>query len=141
MLAQAVVGIAVVVATATAIVIAKLVLVIAERKLRFGADVVDVRGSIGRVGWRKVRVRVRRTRSMYRRYLKRPWRSKWVRVDFVCRSEGSLKRFEMAGTLSRPDSIAKVGQIARCVCSKHEYVIRYKNFGNWTLCEKTLWTG
>ena len=141
MLAQAVVGIAVVVATAVAIAIAKLVLVIAERKLRFGADVVDVRGSIGRVGWRKVRVRVRRTRSMYRRYLKRPWRSKWVRVDFVCRSEGSLKRFEMAGTLSRPDSIAKVGQIARCVCSKHEYSYDIITFEIGHSVKRLLWTG
>lgn len=63
------------VATGIAIAIAKLVLVIAGTKLRFGADVVDARGSIGRVGWRKVRVRMRRRRSMCRRYLRRPWRS------------------------------------------------------------------
>lgn len=78
-LARAVVGVAVVIAIVT--VIARLVLVIVVRKLRSGADVVDGRGSIGRVGWRKVRVRVQRTRSMCRRCLRKPLRSRWIPVS------------------------------------------------------------
>lgn len=60
MFALAVAGVAVVLELVREI--ARLVLVIAVRKSTFGAGVVDVRESIGRVGWRKVRVRVRRRR-------------------------------------------------------------------------------
>lgn len=94
------------------VVIAKLVLVIAVTKLRFGVDVVVVKGSLGRVGWRvdwrKVRVRVRRMRSMCRWYSRRPWRSKWVLVTFRCRGGELLKRLEMVGALSRLGLMAKV---------------------------------
>lgn len=65
-----VVGFAAVIVVVTVIVM--LALVIAVRRLTFGADVVDVRGSIGRVGSRKVRVKVQRRRSMCRRCLRRP---------------------------------------------------------------------
>ena len=57
---------------ATGIGIARLLLVIVVAKLRFGGDVADMRGSIARVGWRKVRLRERR-RSMCQRYSRRPW--------------------------------------------------------------------
>ena len=68
----------VVVGIAVVVVVAMLVLVIAGRKLRFGGGVADGKGSIGRVGWRKVRVKVRRMRSMSWMYLRKPWESKWI---------------------------------------------------------------
>lgn len=86
-----VVEVVVVIVIVIGVVIAKLVLGIAVTKLTFGVDVVVVKGSLGRVGWRvdwrKVRVRVRRRRSMCRWYSRRPWRSKWVLVTFRCRVE------------------------------------------------------
>ena len=46
----------------------------AGRKLRFGGDVVaDGRESIGRVGWRTGRVKVRKMRSLRRMYVRKPW--------------------------------------------------------------------
>lgn len=69
MLARAVAGFA-----DAAVVIVRLVLVIAVSKPRFVADVVKVRGSIGRVGWLKVMVGVRRMRRSCQRDLRGPWR-------------------------------------------------------------------
>lgn len=56
------------VAVAIAIAIADVALVIAASRLTFDVDVVVARGSIGRAGWRRVKVRVRRMRRMCRRY-------------------------------------------------------------------------
>ena len=75
MLALAVAGIAVELEVATGAGIARLLLGTVVAKLRSGGDVVDKRGSIARVGWRKVRLRERR-RSMCQRYSRRPWWSK-----------------------------------------------------------------
>ena len=72
MLAPTVAGIAVEIEVATGAGIARLQLVIGVAKLRFGGDVVDMRGNIARVGWRKVRLKERR-RSMCQRYSRRPW--------------------------------------------------------------------
>ena len=83
-LALAVAGIAVELEVATGAGIARLLLVIAVAKLRSGGDVVDTRGSIARVGGRKVRLRERR-RSMCQRYSRRPWWSEWVLVGFLCK--------------------------------------------------------
>ena len=82
MLAPPVAEIAVVLAVviAIAIAIATLELVVAITKLTFGADFVGVRGSIGKAGWPKGRVGVQRTRRMCPRYLRKPWRPKWVLV-------------------------------------------------------------
>lgn len=71
MLALAVVGIAVVVAVAFVIAIA-VTIVIAASRLTFDADVEDGKGSIGKVGWRRGMVGVRRMRSLCRRYSRRP---------------------------------------------------------------------
>ena len=70
-----VVGIAAVLVLVLVLVLVKLELVIAETKSMCGADVVDVKESIGMVGWRKVRVGVRRMRKS-QRYSRMPWRSK-----------------------------------------------------------------
>ena len=66
MLVLAAVGTAVVVVIVVGIV--NLVLVIAVTTSMFDADVANVRGSIGMVDWRKVRVGVRRRRRMCQRH-------------------------------------------------------------------------
>lgn len=71
MLARAVVEIAVALVAGVGIGV-----VIAAWKLRFDVDVEDVRGSIGRVGWRTGREGMRKMLSMCWRYLWKPWRSK-----------------------------------------------------------------
>lgn len=111
-LAPPVVGLAV--GVVIAVVIARLALVSVVRKLRFGADVAGGRGSIGMVGWREVRVRVRRMRSMCRKYLMKPWRSEWVSAGLVCWVGMLLGDFEKAGTLSRPGLDAKVRHTRAC---------------------------
>lgn len=111
MLALAVAGIAVAIALVR--VIARLVLVIVVGRLTFGAVVVDVRGSIGRVGWRKVRVRVR-MRSMCRRCLRRPWRLRLILVGLSDGGGALLKRFDLAGTLSKSGLVAENGHVGTC---------------------------
>ena len=130
-LALTAVGVAVVIAIVT--VIGRLVLAVAVRKLTFGADVVDVRGSIGRVGWRKVRVRVQRTRSMCRRCLRRPWRLRWILVGLSCRGGALVKRFELVGTLSKSglctESWSRGGvRVANGVCFNGSYVMGIWDF-------------
>ena len=71
MLALAVVGIAVVVVVAFVIAIAVMI-VIAASRLTFDVDVEDVRGNIGKVGWPRGTVGVRRMRSSCRRYSRKP---------------------------------------------------------------------
>ena len=78
-------GIAVEVEVAIGAGIARLLLGTGVAKLRFGGDVVDRRGSIARVGWRKVRLR-ERTRSMCQRCSRRPWLLNYVPVGFLCKS-------------------------------------------------------
>lgn len=71
MLALTVAEIAVEVEVATGAGNARLLLAIGVAKLRLGGDVVDMRGSIGRVGWRKARLKERRS-SMCQRYSRWP---------------------------------------------------------------------
>ena len=72
MLALTVAGIAVEIEVETGAGTARLLVVIVIATLRFGGDVADMRGSIARVDWRKVRSKERR-RSMCQRYSRRPW--------------------------------------------------------------------
>ena len=85
MLALTVAEIAVEVEIATGAGIARVLVLIVVAKLRFGGDVVDMRGSIARVGWRKVRLKERR-RSMCQRYSRRPWWLNWMLVGFLYKS-------------------------------------------------------
>lgn len=120
MLARAVVVVVVVVGNAVAVALVNVVaianvgLVIAAAKLTFDVDAVVVRGSIGRVGWRKVRVRVRRTRRMCRKYLRRPWWSMWALMGFLCWVGASLKIFGMTRRLSKSGLLAKVRHAMAC---------------------------
>ena len=93
-LALAAAGIAVVV------VIVKLVPVIAITTWMFGGDVVNEKGNIGTVDWRKVRVQVRMRRRMRQRYLRRPWRSMWFLNGFLCRVRIGWTTFKGAQMLS-----------------------------------------
>ena len=62
--------------TAVVVVTVKLVPVIAMTTSMFGGDVVDEKGNIGMVVWRKVRVKVQMMRRMRQRYSRRPWWSR-----------------------------------------------------------------
>ena len=79
MLAPAVAGIAGVT------VVAKLEPVTAVMKSMFGEDVVGGKGNIGRVGWQKVKVGVRRKRRKCQRYAKWPLGVKRTQCGFFCR--------------------------------------------------------
>ena len=74
----------------------KLELVIEVTKSMFFSDAVGVRGCTGRVGWRKERVGVRRTRQKCQICL-RPWRVKKVLGGFVCAARVPLKSLGFAG--------------------------------------------
>ena len=60
---------------AVVVVIGKLVPVIAITTWMFGGDVVNGKGNIGMVDWRRVRVKVPMMRRMRQRYSRKPWRS------------------------------------------------------------------
>ena len=62
--------------TAVVVVTVKLVPVIAMTTSMFGVDVVNEKGNIGMVVWRKVRVKVQMMRRMRQRYSRRPWWSR-----------------------------------------------------------------
>ena len=57
---------------AVVVVIVKLVPVIAMTTWMFGVDVVNEKGNIGIVDWRKVKVKVQMRRRMRQRYSRRP---------------------------------------------------------------------
>lgn len=113
------------------IAIAKSVLVIAVAVARstFGGDVVDVRGSIGRVGWRRARVGVRRMRmrSMCRRCLRRPWWSKWVLMGFLDRGGDAAEELwngedaQDFGSSGENKSRGGV-RVTSWVCFEHRYL-------------------
>ena len=129
MLALAVVGIAAVIAVVT--VIERLVLAIVVRKLTSGADVVAVRGSIGRAGSREVRVRVQRKRSMCRWCWRRPWRSRWIPVSLSCRVGALLKRFGLVGTLSKSGLVSKAGRVGGGAASGKQCIFQsFVSYGN-----------
>ena len=95
MLALAAAGIAVVV------VIVKLVPVTAITTWMFGGDVVNEKGNIEMVDWRKVRAKVQMTKRMRQRHSRRPWRSMWFLYGFLCKIRTRWIAVEVAQMLSR----------------------------------------
>ena len=100
----------------------------------FGGDVVNEKGNIGMVDWRKVRVKGRMMRRMRQKYSRRPWTSMWFLNRFLCSVRTGWTASKGAQMLRRSGLVCLSGagvsregvRVASCeLLVLREYAVRF----------------